>query len=299
MARLPQEITDMIIGFLFDPQPQTLPQNQPGNQDEDGGPDYDPYGPGPVPIVLGGIGAGRMSRYATINREFQRSIELRTFHSLKFNTSDLNTFKSAMDLRRHGHRWFYVKDISFEVVLRPFSQHDRHHMETDVEQKLNNDLFYENIAFLFNVLSQCPMEKDVDPGFGITFELTAASPSDGELHLPTRLLSHAAWARRYPYIAGNAEHRWKRSFLTIESLAYIKDVPCVINFRAPGRDMFHERNEKGRGFEPASIVKLASKMPRLSRVDWYGDDNEKWKPFLKARQDRRYGMYASSSMRLC
>lgn len=112
-----------------------------------------------------------LSRYATVNRDWQAIIEELTFSTLHLKTAKrLEEFKSLnLDSRRKS----CVRGIDLRVELESYDVAARARFETDEEHARNNKIFTEAITSALQILASWPNNER-----RIALSIEAWSPSD-------------------------------------------------------------------------------------------------------------------------
>ena len=270
MNSLSQEIIDSIIGHLW--------------QEENHWSKYETATRGKDDSVAG---------YACLSRSFQHAVERLTFRDIKIKSTEFEHFRYAFQ-NTNKCRQAFLKGLYMTIILPEYEDKYCARMEREPDQQVNNKVFTEAIATLFDFLSgwKSTGESTVETP-KILLDIGALSFSD-DGYRPQQYDTEGK--RRYSIesIDGDiGNERWRRSYLAIDSLDKIKDVQCISQFRCRQYPRSCPRSATGsRSFEPASIARLATKLSQLECMDWVFRDDERWTRFVDARQQRRFGMSA-------
>jgi hypothetical protein len=197
--------------------------------------------------------AGRSSSlapYATLGRHWQAIIERRTFAKIRIHTAKrLEEFQRIVtDSRRRS----CLKRIELVVRLESYDVQARAQWETDEERQQNNKIFTSTICTLFKILASW-----ADDAARIELSIQAMCPSDF-LDMKQRRKKGAR-----SRLDDLLHMRYEKSYLEFSRTITDGDcppVPIVTYLLIQGLG-----NE--RLIEPASSVFIASKLPRLNRVE--------------------------------
>jgi hypothetical protein len=226
--------------------------------------------------------------YACISRYFQHAIERLTFKRINVVSTELMRLRDTFQ-SKNKHRRMFLKELCMTIILPEYDDKYRARMEREREQNENNTVFSEAITVLFNLLNnwESPEDKNIDLP-RIKLDIGASSYSDYR-YWPGQFDDNDS--RSLDLITKDIrDARWSRSYLTLDSLEKIKEVQCVSWFRCRQHHRLRQRAANGsRSFAPASIARLATKMPKLECMDLDLRDDERWTRFVDARQQRRHG----------
>jgi hypothetical protein len=268
MDRLPQEIVESIVGYML---PEEICWSE---NDSTTGSKVD------------GIAA-----YASLSSNFQHAVERITFRDIRIKSTELGHFKDAFQTKNQ-HRRVLLKGLYMAIILPEYGDKYCARVERVSDEQANNDAFTEAIATLFDFLNEwISVGESTGEKPKILLDIGAVSSSDAG-YRPQEYDSEGK--RRYSIESIDDDikaERWRRSYLAIDDIDKIKGVQCITQFRCQQYPRSSSRSATGsRSFEPASVVKLATRMSQLEHMDCNFRDDEKWTRFVDARQQRRYGM---------
>ncbi|KAJ5906757.1 uncharacterized protein N7473_003673 [Penicillium subrubescens] len=191
-----------------------------------------------------------LAPYATLGRHWQAIIERRTFAKIRIHTAKrLEEFQRIVT---NPSRRSCVKRINLVVRLESYDVQARAQWETDEDRQQNNKIFTSTICTLFKILSSWPNDAA-----SIELSIQAMCPSD---FLDMKQRRKPAARSRLDDLL---QKRYERSYLQFSRTT--TDVQCppvpIVNYLS----IRGLRNK--RLIEPASSVFIASKLPRLNRVE--------------------------------
>lgn len=195
-----------------------------------------------------------LAPYATLSRRWQAEIERCTFSYIYITTPRrLEEFERLLWTPR---RRSCVRFIQLVVELESYDEKARAHFETDEERQRNDEIFTTTIGSVFEILSDWPANLDI----GV--DIKARSPGDylAIKNPKERRQRKRAAAERVNDLLNK---RYERSYLKFSRTTTETECPVV-----PAVTALSIRGvANGRLIEPASSVFIASKLPRLNRVD--------------------------------
>jgi hypothetical protein len=195
-----------------------------------------------------------LAPYATLSRRWQAEIERCTFSYIYITTPRrLEEFERLLWTPR---RRSCVRFIQLVVELESYDEKARARFETDEERQRNDEIFTTTIGSLFKSLSDWPANLDI----GV--DIKARSPGDylAIKNPKERRQRKRAAAERVNDLLNK---RYERSYLKFSRTTTETECPVV-----PAVTSLSIRSvANGRLIEPASSVFIASKLPRLNRVD--------------------------------
>jgi hypothetical protein len=236
-----------------------------------------------IDSIVGFIELKELSRYSALSTYFQSAVERRTHESITLKSTELDSFTKIFSSSR---RRAILSNLLYQVILPKYDHryYDRYERKSD--RNANNRVYTEAIKSLFRLLSAWQDDSNssqLKDGFnprGIALEIRAYSPSDK----PHRSDEDGAIRLVSPGGDCDLEHRrYKRSFLRVLETENIPAVSFIKSF-----SIFTWEEGDVRFVEPSTVASLAGLMPGLERFDWTLPDNEKYKQFAEARQERRY-----------
>ncbi|KAL2830075.1 hypothetical protein BDW59DRAFT_178200 [Aspergillus cavernicola] len=192
--------------------------------------------------IISHIEAQSLAPYASINSQWQALVEKHIFFTLNLNTARL------ADLQR-----------ILKVTLPAYSLAERVQVETDEDRHHNNEIFTQIICTLFTILSSCVNKSNIE------LSIHNASPSDFTEH-PKPGLRRLRGMQR----PGVDILHWRYMASYLELLKPIEEIPTV---RVISGLVVHQGIE--RNIAPATVSKLISRLPRLSRLTAALSDNER------------------------
>jgi hypothetical protein len=207
-----------------------------------------------------------LAPYATLGRHWQAIIERRTFAKIRIHTAKrLEEFQRIVT---NPSRRSCVKRINLVVRLESYDVQARAQWETDEDRQQNNKIFTSTICTLFKILSSWPNDAA-----SIELSIQAMCPSD---FLDMKQRRKPAARSRLDDLL---QKRYERSYLQFSRTT--TDVQCppvpIVNYLS----IRGLRNK--RLIEPASSVFIASKLPRLNRVELLMKDECKRDERLRQR----------------
>ncbi len=115
----------------------------------------------------------KLPPFATISRDWQYSVERRTFHALRVHSTDVANFQ-AMCI---GHRRSTLALLTYDVVLPTYDDTVCTHRELDKENRTNDEAFTQAIERLFGVLKSWESVKQPSNGLSLSIG-RVYSPTD-------------------------------------------------------------------------------------------------------------------------
>jgi hypothetical protein len=224
----------------------------------------------------------RIARYATVSKEWQKSVELHTYSKLHLTPTRIEEFGRIV----HENRRQYVRHINLDVVLHAYDLVACGRHESNEDQEQNNQVFTETFQELFKIIGS--WEESHIAEVGVSLSVKVYSPSDISV-----LGQMEARARRRK-IGGPKDildRRFHKSYLKFifpeGGERHLLDVVPAFNEIAI-------EGGTSRHIWPASCSFIASKTPRLRSLRLGLWDNEK--KDIELRKRARDGMTVSSHL---
>ncbi|KUJ09072.1 uncharacterized protein LY89DRAFT_690614 [Mollisia scopiformis] len=240
-ATLPSEVTSFIISHLLvpdDPQPAGYIQKP-----------------------------TRIAMYATVSKEWQKSVERHTFSNLYLTPTRLQEFGRIVERKRQK----YVRRINLDVVLDAYDEVAFGRYESDEDQERNNQVFTRTLQQLFKSLSS--WEDDDVADLGVSLSVKVHSPSDlsclGQMDARAR--------RRRRLIGGPKDllnRRFDRSYLRFVCSQTAGDINHLLHL-VPAISEMDINGSGPRHTWPASCSTIASRTPQLRSLKLRLWDNER------------------------
>ncbi|KAH7409547.1 hypothetical protein BKA64DRAFT_665211, partial [Cadophora sp. MPI-SDFR-AT-0126] len=205
----------------------------------------------------------RIARYATVSKEWQKSVERQTYSTLHLTPTRIEEFGRIV----HENRRQYVHHINLDIVLNAYDEVACGRYESDEDQERNNQVFTETFQELFKIIGSWEDSHIAD--VGVSLSVKVYSPSD-----ISALGQMEARARRRK-IGGPKDildRRFHKSYLKFifdeAGETHLLDVvPAFKEIAIEGGISRH--------IWPASCSFIASKTPRLRSLRLGLWDNEK------------------------
>jgi hypothetical protein len=204
----------------------------------------------------------RIATYATVSKEWQKSVERHTFSKLQVTPARIEEFGRAV----HGQRLRYLRHIDLVILLDKYSKAVCGRYETDEDRERNNQIFTQTLQKLFRVMSS--WERDNVADLGLTLSITAHSPRD---------LSQMGKKGRRNWIRGSTKdilnRRFDKSYLQFifagnkgDENFLLDSVSAIKNVQIWCCD---------RHIWPAACSTIVSRLPQLESLNVSLFDNEK------------------------
>ena len=226
-------------------------------------------------------GRALLPAYATISQSWQYAIEGQTFREIAVKSTEIDDFSRIVV----NHRRKMLRRLEINVILPTYTDKACAKFETEKDKQSNNQVFTKAIKDLLAVLRFWHDEFQ-----------TAGNDSDATIEQPLRLCigdcyspkdgRYRGWEKyqedRNERESGRRhdlfQHRYESSFLQLESLEGIQEIPQISSFH---------RSAGSRNIEPRSLAIIASKFPNLDSFRWRLEDNESRDP--RSKQQTRFG----------
>jgi hypothetical protein len=234
MNKLPQELIYRIVRFT------------------ERYPDQDKCDPNIGPCYKIAKPPSQFPRLAGLNRRWKEAVEKITFHHLTIKSHELDTFHSIVVSDRRK----YLAKISFTVLLPEYSHEARARVESQDEQRLNDEAFTKGIYDLFVILKGWE-DDGVHSALHLNFN-AAASPTDYRKDGPKweELMYEIAIGRHKDILS----RRWEESRLQILKPSTLPVLFNIQHLKIDGNGT--------RRFAPRVAPDLAISLPNLKNVDW-------------------------------
>lgn len=212
--------------------------------------------------IISFLGSEGLATYAPVCKQWQAIVERQSFSTLHLTPDRLQDFRRIISSSRS--RSSHVRHLDFYVTLPEYDQ--RAEFENDEDRARNNHAFTSAIQALLEAISGLSGADQ----HCISLTLYAQSPSDwrAEPDRKKRLQRHR-WGRRF-LNKDLLDWRYARSYLRL-----VTEPPHDI----PAADAITELDIRGddvyRKIAPESVSKIASRLPRLQRLDAKLFDNER------------------------
>lgn len=232
-----------------------------------------------------------LPQLSTISRAWQSVVERRTMRAIQLKSTDLQDFSNVFI---HQNRRAALVDLSYNVILPAYNDHQCARFETDRDKQRNNQALTDAIhALLFLLhswdeeavgLSGDEMTSYSRPAVAgrISWTLDAYSPTDVHHRQDVNVDAQRFEAQ----LAGGRkdlfEHRYERSFLRMLNCEGLPAVSRIGGFHV--EELCHRRRIEG-----ASLAGIAAKLPNLETIVWAVNDDEKRDALV--RQVHRFGKY--------
>ena len=214
MDRIPPELLDRIFSHINFQPPEQHPYEVPKTR------------PAEIPYDI--------SPLSTISRQWQHTIERRTFRSLLFAIEDLDNFDQIVI----GHRRRYLKELRFNVQFPDYDDETSKIYETNEDRAANNAMATSCVRRLFSVLSAWGARDNGE----LSLRLEMQSPGDRRVH----------WVHN-----GLQEKRFEFSYIELEGVEDFPEVHAVTSLWEPSGT---------RPVELRSQYGLASRVPKAKSV---------------------------------
>ncbi|CAG7559807.1 unnamed protein product [Fusarium equiseti] len=195
-----------------------------------------------------------LARYAVISRQWQSIVESITFRHLILNSTRLDVaqrenYLSPLRLSYIRYIWYDFEFPAHNLII-----------STNPEEDYDDQLVFNKSAKqLFNVLSQIPPRPE--PVVGL--EIFITPPKKFALRLLRNETKRSV--ERFQVLCGTVTPMFVELFK--DWGADIGDIPAIHYFRV-------EPGSASILFSPSSINRFASKMTRLSKLEWWLTDEE-------------------------
>ena len=226
-------------------------------------------------------GRALLPAYATISQSWQYAIEGQTFRDITVKSTEIDDLSRIVV----NHRRKMLRRLELNVILPTYTDKACAKFETEMDKQSNNQVFTKAIKDLLALLRSWHNK----------FQMTG-NDSDATIEQPLRLCigdcyspkdcRYRGWenyqedilewefGRRHDLF----QHRYESSFLQLESLEGIQEIPQISSFH---------RSAGSRNIEPRSLAIIACKFPNLDSFRWRLRDNERRDP--RSRQQTRFG----------
>ncbi|CAO2650793.1 Nn.00g020850.m01.CDS01 [Neocucurbitaria sp. VM-36] len=202
-------------------------------------------------------GSSKFPPYATLSRLWKEAIEMITFQSLRIQSDELDRFQAIVT----GNRRKYVTSLSYKIVLPEYTEEACGRVESEDDQRLNNESFTQGIHELYTILRVWENEGVRTP---LRLELpygNAFSPTDLRLDNKSQLQLEISIRKRAKDIF---EHRFEKSFLR---LLQSGSLPTLSNMQT-----LNIRGNSSRKLAPTIGPYLTASLLNLKNISWeFGD----------------------------
>ncbi|RFN52709.1 ATP-dependent dna helicase [Fusarium flagelliforme] len=209
-----------------------------------------------------------LARYAVISRQWQSIVESITFRHLILNSTRLDVaqrenYLSPLRLSYIRYIWYDFEFPAHNLII-----------STNPEEDYDDQLVFNKSAKqLFSVLSQIPPRPE--PVVGL--EIFITPPKKFALRLLRNETKRSV--ERFQVLCGTVTPMFVELFKDWE--ADIGDIPAIHYFRV-------EPGSASILFSPSSINRFASKMTRLSKLEWWLTDEEFIEPYDEMSQRTKH-----------
>ena len=215
-----------------------------------------------------------LPQYASVNRDWQASVEERSWATLRVKTGtplNLDQFERLTnDLRRQS----YIRNIELIVELEPYDEAARAHFETESEHERNNQIFSEATRSVLHIIVKWQANKPGTSLPGISLSIQVQSPSD-LVASPNRLRrKKAARAERTTDILNR---RFEKNYLRLDAFESQVEPLGIVH------TLTIEASSDRRQIEAASCARLASQFPCLHTLNLSLNDTCKRDKGLRKR----------------
>lgn len=234
-----------------------------------------------IALILIFLDLDELKNYVTVSKSWQYAVERCTFRTIHLKSTDLDLFRDIFV----DHRRAALADLSYDVILPTYSDHQCARFETDEDKRYNNEALTEAIHRLFSILHSWNQEiahgtRTSKQTRSISFKLNAYSPMDVDHRENVdvedqRFQAQLAGGRKDLF-----DHRYEHSFLRVLKLAELPELLQVTSFYA--EELCYNRRIEG-----SSLAGIAGKLPNLETIVWAVNDDEKGYPDI--RRQHRYG----------
>lgn len=221
-----------------------------------------------------------LARLSTVSRAWQSVAERRTMRAIHLKSSDLQHFSRIFV---HQICRTALVDLSYDVILPTYSDHQCARFETLRRMQRNNQTLTDAVHALFSLLHSWDEELSHSrPAAAgrISWTLHAYSPTDADHREDVDLNAQ----RMEVQMAGGRkdlfEHRYERSFLRMLNCEELPAVSRIGEFRV--EELYYQQCVEG-----VSLTGIAAKLPNLENIVWAVNDDEK--RVAPLRQELRFG----------
>lgn len=259
MDRLPQELIEAIVSYIFSDDDGQLSSGNDGDDEDEG------YAAPHKPAIS-------TAPLAVISRAWQAAVERRTFRSIRVDSDELSHFQAAFVPARRG----FLTKLVLTVILPPYDGIGRTKKETLKDKQANNKAYSDAIHSTFRILHGWEADRHADPSHRIKLFIN---------HPVSR--SDVQWHEGRPMKGPEGqiyEGRYFHSYIDLfgaEELPQLNQVSNLV-MRMPKHQLGH------RMVYPKVPVELASKMPNLCSIALDVNDNER--RFVQRRYDQRVAL---------
>ncbi|KAJ5627783.1 hypothetical protein N7490_010011 [Penicillium lividum] len=95
-----------------------------------------------------------LAQYASVNRDWQASVEERSWATLRVKTGTPLNLDQFERLTNDPRRQSYIRNIELIVELEPYDEAARAHFETESEHERNNQIFSEAIRSVLRIIAK-------------------------------------------------------------------------------------------------------------------------------------------------
>lgn len=213
--------------------------------------------------------------YACVSRFWQTVVEMRTFRSLRSDSSHLDDFRRIVTPSRQAH----VRRIDYAIELpvsKGYPWGTEFKVKTPEEQHGYNRAFTDAIIGLFGALASWVLQDDRnDEAPRVELFLSIYSPSDFCL-MPKTL------KRQYLRVP----RRWNTSVLDLVGGA-AETLPCLPMIAAFEYRPRHGRPMVRNHLAPGACCRIAAKLPSVQKLVLYLEDRDTGDSSARRRQIRQ------------
>jgi hypothetical protein len=226
-------------------------------------------------IILSYVPSKDLFRYVTVSRQWQYTIELETFQSVKFKSTELDYFARLYTLKR---RRAVLRFIEYEIRLPEYPLWKCTKFEKQSDRDANNEAFTKAIVDLFKLLNSWE----------------TADGARTRIATPIKLIMSVTCGSDDPQgrqVDGDLrENRWLDSVLKLLRPDDVKPVKRVTEFYWPEYiEESYPEEPNMRDIDAAAIAAVAARLPRLERTCWSLRDRDF--PGIQPRYHQRQGTF--------
>ena len=101
-----------------------------------------------IVLILSFLDLDELINHVTVSKSWQYSVDRCTFPTIHLKSTDLDRFRDIFV----GHRRAALADLSYDVILPTYSDHQCAKFETDEDKRHNNEALTEALHGLFSIL---------------------------------------------------------------------------------------------------------------------------------------------------
>ncbi|KAJ6017463.1 hypothetical protein N7451_000842 [Penicillium sp. IBT 35674x] len=215
-----------------------------------------------------------LAQYASVNRDWQISVEERSWATLRVKTGTPLNLDQFERLTNDPRRQSYIRNIELIVELEPYDEAARAHFETKFEHERNNQIFSEAIRSVLRIVVKWQANKLGTSLPGISLSIQAQSPSDLVASSNGLRRKKAARAERTTDLLNR---RFEKNYLRLNAFESPMEPLGMVH------TLTIEASSDRRQIEATSCARLASLFPCLHTLNLSLNDTCKRDKGLRKR----------------